>query len=205
MIGRSTRRKMIKNLLVSNACLFNSRVLCPIFSALGFSIPCDSKSITAVPSLLIHRSPFAVTRFVIPVVVSALKRVFGCWPIPHVVEEISEFAPPLADLNPASAIPCIASIVWVGAPTIHGCPSNVFGSARQSVFGARDENVSLQTSARTAVTRDQLNNPNCSFSSARTTTQPKVNNMPRVCRLTVRIADDLPSVKLTSYGWVVML
>lgn len=116
----------------------------PPAKALGDSIKCQFCRNASVAPLLDLRSPQAVVRRVVSVVVDSLYRVLGCWSRPHIATESSErLSPPRADAYSSPAISRVTctffasldharpnAIKWVRGVTfrknLRSCPEPAF-------------------------------------------------------------------------------
>jgi hypothetical protein len=112
---------------------------------------------SAAVGLFLRRSPFAVSGFIVPIIVNAVNGMLSRWPSSHISQKILKALLPLgANSDPAPAVPVIALVLRVTAAIIHRNPSAVLGSpyrprfpvnARQNRSGCRD----LSSKAPTAL------------------------------------------------------
>lgn len=84
---------------------------------------------STIALLLLSVRPAAVSWFVIPVVINAIKA-SPFWTRPHVCEEICKRLPTLTHADSASTVIRISGCSWVLASLTHHCPRDVFRSAR---------------------------------------------------------------------------
>ncbi len=89
-----------------------------------------------VVCLLSSCRPSTIARFIVPIVISSVKRMFGTWFLAHVSKEVLEQTPPFAHRDPAAAIEFRGRIRWVVASLFHAGPCAIFRSATLSVRAA---------------------------------------------------------------------
>src|SRR5437867_6695423 len=82
---------------------------------------------TAVASLLLHRSPFAISRLVIPVVVDAMNRKLRR-ALAHIRKKVRELHPPMANRYSPTSVIAVLRMVCVRATLDHGGP-RIVGAA----------------------------------------------------------------------------
>lgn len=81
------------------------------------------------------RSPFAVSRFVVAVVVYALKSQFWGRPLPHVVKKVLKTKPPLTHGYSSPAVVAEIFALRVKASLLHRLPYLIFSSLGLTVTG----------------------------------------------------------------------
>ena len=79
----------------------------------------DKYIVAPVSALFIFCCPFAVTRFVMPIVVDSFNRVTRGRSVPHIVNEVLKIIPSFAYFNPAPAVSRITLVGRVGASGSH--------------------------------------------------------------------------------------
>ncbi len=93
-------------------------------------------SIATVSGLHMGQYPFAIRRFVVAVVVDAVKRMTRGWAWTHIViERLERLAPTLADSNSSASIARINVPAGILATLFHGFPGVVFRCAIHAVRG----------------------------------------------------------------------
>jgi hypothetical protein len=110
---------------------------------------------------VILRRPFAVSWFVIPVVIDAIDGVFLGGPFTHIGEEISEVEPAFADLDASAAVPTPLPCFLVQAPLFHAGPGIVGWSGARLAHGGMAMTClrspfALKTSATDRVSARQI-------------------------------------------------
>lgn len=101
------------------------------------AIACDPAALTTVPHLDILQRPADITRFVMAVIVDAIKRVLGGWARADVRDERFERVLPLVThANAATAVNVEITHVRVSAPLFGVAPRHVFGRVCESVSKA---------------------------------------------------------------------
>ena len=90
--------------------------------------------LAAIVLLNLARCPTTVTRFVIPVIINAVNRVFRSWAPSHIFKEIEEgFIPPITESDTASAIVFEPRILRIGTPLAHSLPGVVLRLSTSAV------------------------------------------------------------------------
>ena len=81
-----------------------------------------------IQALFARRSPPAIARLVVAVVVDAVD---GCirWALAHVGEETGKIHPSVADRDPSTTVSVIPAILGIGATVNHSTPRRVCSSA----------------------------------------------------------------------------
>ena len=144
--------------------LWHSCYTRPFSHGLGFAAPLYQAIRSSVVCLFSLGGPAYVTRFVVAVVVNALKRVSGRWPAPHVIQKRLEGSSPLlTDGNSTCPVSEVAIVPFFVASMVHCCPDRIFGCSCKSVLGVLPNHpLVMKTAARTgaaifkAATSDHL-------------------------------------------------
>lgn len=111
----------------------NTEFLCPIHERHGAPIVRQNSCGSLVSSLLFHRCPTAIARFVVAVVVLAFNS-HPSWTLTHVGKEVSEVSPSLADGDSPAAVMFERFAVWIAAPLNHRVPGHVHAGLRHPVL-----------------------------------------------------------------------
>lgn len=106
----------------------HTKAAAPIFNAKNLAAEFDHAVPRGIARLLLVCGPPAVPWAVVAVIVRiSIKAVIRAWPQPHVREEVAEFVPSIADLDPAAAVVGVTVVHGIEAPLLHGVPCGVFG------------------------------------------------------------------------------
>lgn len=132
---------------IFQACRGDAHAPRPLRQPESFTLIGEQVGVIAITCLLGVRCPTAITRFVVTIIVDAVK-CGSCWAFTHINKKILKFHPPIAHLNTPSAIPFKAARVYTGAPRNHTLPSFVFGLAESAVL---TNSVPIVTPARSGV------------------------------------------------------
>lgn len=114
-----------------------SRVRCASFTASSYHHYLSSiQNIGAlIAGLGCISSPFAIPRFVVPVVINAVNRVPLRWARPHIFKESREAIPPSLTNSYASPAPIFVIVVArIGTPLPHMLPYDIFIRARSTML-----------------------------------------------------------------------
>lgn len=111
------------------------------------AVKSDPHGSSGISVLLNGSRPAAVVWLIVSVVVDAIKRVFWGRTTPHVRDEIFEFLPSFANLNPSFAVFVELRMALVAASLLHVDPRHVFRRASQTVL-----QVPLQSKVRATTT-----------------------------------------------------
>lgn len=114
-------------------CFIKSSKSRPLAKMSSFSFVCNQAIGSLVSALLVLRSPSAVPRFIVAVVVDAVDRMFCGWSLPHVAYKVLKYQPPFADRYAATAILGVVLCVWGITPLFHFAPRFISRSFTCSV------------------------------------------------------------------------
>lgn len=120
--------------------------------------------IAPIHRLLIWRLPFAVSGFVIPIILDSAKA-FSFWLFSHIFEKIRERHPSITNGDPTSTIMFPILTVGIRASFNHGCPAMVgrrkmISTAMPMLEGKRGIHLLSVTSTRFRVSAGQRIVPN---------------------------------------------
>lgn len=152
----------------------------PVREIKGLSVERKENGPSAIGQLLFGRRPAAIARFVIAVVVDAVKR-HSVWSRPHIGEEILKYKPAIADLDSASSIKVPIGCLGIAAPIFHTAPQGVFGWQRNAVFLVDPKRYAFQRTtlgAATALCVAKILGLDNRLVAAVTRTFPKRSNLP---------------------------
>lgn len=149
-------------------------------------VTCWSALRPLICGLLQGGRPTTVARFIESVVIYPIDRVFGARTRPHIrIEGHEGYAPALTDLNPATSIVSIRSVVGIQTASLHSAPSAVLGRSSHAVrtcrravlalplLELRSSNVGTQAAATTRMPTPQLSRRENRECSAHTLATPK--------------------------------
>jgi hypothetical protein len=95
-----------------------------------------SASQPCVLLLLFMCRPSTISRLVIPVIVTSVKRVLIGSTWPHIVVKVlKRVQPPITDCNTAPAVTFICSVIRITASLYHSIPNPILGRSREPVLG----------------------------------------------------------------------
>jgi len=134
--------------VVSDASFFS-----PCCNTHGSTVCGDSSRASSVALLLSLRSPYAITRRVIPIIIYALKR-HTRWAPPHVGKKVFELHPSFADFDASTAVSYVRSICFRAASSFHAAPTAIRRRVMHTVLSLRK---ALFSSAFTQVAPARLN------------------------------------------------
>lgn len=107
----------------------------PLSNRLAAVIERDSDGVASVIRLLPCGCPAAISRFIVAVVVDAVKRVTATRSQPHVVVEVfKRVSPTVTNLDTTAAIIGVARITLVGTPRNQPVPRFVLGCSCQAML-----------------------------------------------------------------------
>lgn len=130
--------------------------LAPVRYAQTYPINLYPSRKPGIAGLLSGQRPSAIARFVVSIVVDAVKRMSLGWTSTHVSEKVFKtVAPPLAHFNSSPPPSGIARIVWVMASKFHLCPDavlNAFSHVVRSLIGISGQQCASRFFGETAAT-----------------------------------------------------
>jgi hypothetical protein len=122
-----------------------------------------------VEHLFASGGPSNVSRFVVSVVVDAIKRQFGRWTLANVCKKSLETVSPfLTDLNASAAVVAVLGVLGVVAPLIDGFPQRVLRAGAHAVCSG---SVTDTASAGRGHADPQASDKNLSLCAALTPTE----------------------------------
>lgn len=129
----------------------------PRSQAFGLASPANKLRLALISHLGFPIGPNAIFRFVVSIIVDAVKSC-AWWPFAHVGEERCErIAPPVAHLNSTTTIVAVSDICFTIAPRFCGHPRVVFNRYPVTCLSVRGvsqaENLSLKTATGSALSR----------------------------------------------------
>lgn len=108
--------------------------MCPLGNGHGLPVVSKSAVIPSIIPLLLWRSPSAIIRGVITLIVNAIYGVMIRRPPPHIfVKIVKRCTPAITHLYPSAAIAIIAIVLWVVASVKYSPPSAVFRAIAHAV------------------------------------------------------------------------
>jgi hypothetical protein len=143
---------------------------------------------TSITRLLSSRGPPAIRRFVIAIVVDPIDRMLGRRTWPHVLQEVVEREPSIADAYIPSSVSSILDVVLVETTGLHAVPGPVLwrcwlvspcGMSVADVPGAVLEQVFLKTSTGRGSAANKIDSEDDTLG---TTVTPDVPSSIRVAR-----------------------
>ena len=151
---------------------------------------------TTISILTTLSLPLAITRFVVPVIVSAINRVFRCGGLTHVSKEVDEACPPaFTYANSSTAVEPEIVLVGAVAPPNHVSPNSVdaaFPSLWRMTMNCflNPDSLSLCTTAAGCRASAQALRRHDSLNATIASTKPRAS-----CLAHASVAQDKPAAK----------
>ena len=105
----------------------------PRRNCLGFAFECKQSARSPVSGLFRPCSPFAISGFIIAIVINALNAVRRRWSWSHIGQKVFKPAPSFTDLNSTTPVVFIARVSITSASGVKKTPNAMFWSACQFV------------------------------------------------------------------------
>jgi hypothetical protein len=123
----------------------NSKANSPFFKGLGFSPKFYEMISASVINLFFFRSPFAIGRFIITIIINSFKRMFGSVRGPHILKKISKGMPTFTHLYSPFSIKTISGIFRIMTSVVHRRPNFIqmrtchpmFTEHQRSIFSSK--------------------------------------------------------------------
>ena len=125
----------------------------------------------AIAQLLFHRSPSAISRLIIPVIVYAIYGMLLGWTSAHISIKVREIQPSCANANSSSSVMFESIVIPITAPSAHGNPNSILRQKPTTMTKKRRVlSATLPASLRTS-TNQLRTNTDC-LATAITNTEP---------------------------------
>jgi len=120
-----------------------SSFIAPCSKTLRFTIEFNDSIYACVSNLITLRSPSAIGRVVITIVINTVKRMFWSWLPSHVSKEVIVNHPSFANVYSSSSVSVKPRVLCSATPINHSIPSNVLRFSKFSVLCSSALNARL--------------------------------------------------------------